>query len=46
ELATNPFLRGHVAEVKRAAEAWKQGPLAQQEEIFGAIRHWKDGFKG
>lgn len=46
ELATNPFLRAHVAEVKRAAEAWMKAPLERQEEIFGAIRHWKDGFKG
>ncbi|MCG6860015.1 MAG: hydroxyacylglutathione hydrolase [Chromatiaceae bacterium] len=42
ELATNPFLRTGVADVKAAAEAACGRSLTTGAEIFTALRRWKD----
>jgi len=42
ELATNPFLRTAVPDVKAAAEAAAGRSLAESSEVFIALRHWKD----
>jgi hydroxyacylglutathione hydrolase len=42
ELATNPFLRTSVPEVKAAAESQAGRPLATTAEVFTALRRWKD----
>ncbi len=42
ERATNPFLRTGVAEVARAAQAWAGRSLDHEEEVFAALRAWKD----
>jgi hydroxyacylglutathione hydrolase len=42
EKATNPFLRCHIAEVKRAAERFCDRPLNSELEVFAMIRAWKD----
>ena len=45
EIATNPFLRWDASEVKLAAERASSGTIdrnASPDEIFGAIRAWKD----
>lgn len=42
ELATNPFLRTDVPEVKAAAEAASGHRLQTQAQIFTALRRWKD----
>jgi hydroxyacylglutathione hydrolase len=42
ELATNPFLRVAVPAVKAAAEAASGRSLADEAEIFMALRRWKD----
>jgi hydroxyacylglutathione hydrolase len=42
EKATNPFLRCHVAAVKRAAERFCDRPLNTDLEVFAMIRAWKD----
>jgi hydroxyacylglutathione hydrolase len=42
ELATNPFLRTGVAEVKAAAEVQAGRPLATSADVFTALRRWKD----
>jgi len=46
ELATNPFLRGHVSEVRAAAEEFSGRPLLAEVEVFAAVRTWKDGWRG
>lgn len=46
ELRTNPFLRCHVPEVRAAAEANTGSPLADDVQVFAAVRAWKDGWKG
>ncbi len=46
ERATNPFLRTHASEVRRAAEARLARPPADPIEVFAAVRQWKDGFRG
>lgn len=43
ELATNPFLRTWVPEVKSSAEAAADKPLTTGAEVFTALRRWKDG---
>lgn len=44
ELDTNPFLRcGHPA-LKASAESYANAPLADEAEVFGALRSWKDDF--
>ena len=42
ELRTNPFLRSHVPELIRAAEAFAGRPLTSGAEVFATVRHWKD----
>lgn len=42
ELATNPFLRTGIPEVKAAAEAAAGGSLTTGAEVFTALRRWKD----
>jgi hydroxyacylglutathione hydrolase len=42
ELATNPFLRTSVPEVKTAAESQAGRPLETTAEVFTALRRWKD----
>ena len=44
ELAINPFLRCHETDIKRAAESHMGHPLASKEDVFAAIRQWKDSF--
>lgn len=44
ELATNPFLRSHDQNVKRAAEQFAGRPLTSVEAVFTALRSWKDQF--
>jgi hydroxyacylglutathione hydrolase len=45
ELATNPFLRCTVAEVRAAAEAQAPGSGADALATFTALRKWKDNFR-
>jgi hydroxyacylglutathione hydrolase len=42
ELATNPFLRTQVPEVRAAAERYAGRPLQSAAEVFTALRRWKD----
>ena len=42
ELATNPFLRTGVAEVKLAAERYAGHALDNSEAVFTTLRQWKD----
>ena len=42
ELETNPFLRSNVPQVIAAAERHAGRPLDRTEEVFTAIRTWKD----
>lgn len=42
ELATNPFLRSHVASVTESAERHAEGKLSSPAEVFAAVRAWKD----
>ncbi|EEF80014.1 hydroxyacylglutathione hydrolase [Methylophaga thiooxydans] len=44
ELATNPFLRSHNPNVKRAAEHYAGHPLDNAEAVFTTLRQWKDQF--
>lgn len=44
ELATNPFLRYDAAAVIAVAEARKKISNLAADEVFGAIREWKDNF--
>lgn len=44
EKQTNPFLRVHLAPVKRAAERYCGCKLDSEREIFAVIRGWKDKF--
>ncbi|MGH1470090.1 MAG: hydroxyacylglutathione hydrolase [Cellvibrionaceae bacterium] len=44
EKATNPFLRCHIPSVAQSAERHAGNPLHSEEDIFGAIRQWKDNF--
>ncbi len=44
EKATNPFLRCHIPAVIKSAETQEGKPLNSEEEVFGAIRKWKDVF--
>lgn len=45
ELATNPFLRSHVPEVRKAAEEFAGRSLIDDVEVFATVRSWKDGWK-
>ena len=42
ELATNPFLRCHLQQVRDAAEKYVGKQLSSGEAVFTAIRNWKD----
>ncbi len=42
ELATNPFLRTGMPQVKAAAERFAGHPLGSHAEVFTALRRWKD----
>lgn len=42
EKQTNPFLRSHIPELIRAAEAFAGKPLATPAEVFATVRRWKD----
>jgi len=44
ELDTNPFLRCDNEQVKKAAEQWSAQPLETKQQVFTAVRKWKDGF--
>lgn len=44
ELATNPFLRYDAAAVIAIAESRKNLDNLEADEVFGAIREWKDNF--
>lgn len=42
EKQTNPFLRSHIPELVRAAEAFAGGPLRDPAAVFATVRRWKD----
>ena len=44
ELATNPFLRCQVDEVKTSAARFCAKTLTSSAQVFKALRYWKDGF--
>lgn len=44
ELAVNPFLRWDAPAVIEAASHFRGKPLQQPDEVFTAIREWKNGF--
>ncbi|MGB2272348.1 MAG: hydroxyacylglutathione hydrolase C-terminal domain-containing protein, partial [Pseudomonadales bacterium] len=44
ELATNPFLRYDNADVVSAAMKRTEQSSLNADEVFGAIRQWKDTF--
>jgi len=44
EWATNPFLRWSQADVKQSASAFANQSLTSADEIFAALRRWKDNF--
>ena len=45
ERACNPFLRCHEPAVRAAAQRHAGRPLADDADVFGALRAWKDGFR-
>lgn len=45
ELECNPFLRVDQPGIRAAAEAWCGRELPLLEQVFGALRAWKDGFR-
>ncbi|MEO8976234.1 MAG: hydroxyacylglutathione hydrolase [Casimicrobiaceae bacterium] len=45
ELATNPFLRVREPSVRDAAEAHAETRLADDVDVFAALREWKNGFR-
>ncbi len=45
ELDINPFLRSHLPAVSEAASSWAGTPLTEPQEVFAALRRWKDGFR-
>ncbi|MFA7268413.1 MAG: hydroxyacylglutathione hydrolase [Sterolibacterium sp.] len=44
ELAVNPFLRWNAPAIIEAAQRFRGASLTQADEVFAAIREWKDGF--
>ena len=44
EIRTNPFLRCQIEDVQKAAQARSQSALANDADVFGALRAWKDNF--
>jgi hydroxyacylglutathione hydrolase len=45
ETRVNPFLRCDTPAVRDAVSAHTGRPLEQPEDVFGALRAWKDGFR-
>jgi hydroxyacylglutathione hydrolase len=45
ELATNPFLRCNQPSIRQTIEQKEKRHFSSEEEIFAALRRWKDGFK-
>jgi len=46
ERATNPFLRTAQPDVRLAATARLGRAVTDETDVFAAVRHWKDGFRG
>lgn len=44
ELATNPFLRVHVPQVRAAASRYRGRELSEPVQVFAALREWKNSF--
>jgi len=44
ELETNPFMRCHASDVKRAADKRAKQPLDSEDKVLACIREWKDSF--
>lgn len=44
ELNTNPFLRCHLESVRNSASKYAKRPMDTAEDVFTAIRGWKDVF--
>jgi len=44
ELATNPFMRCGVPEIKAAAERRVGRRLERESDVFAVVRRWKDGW--
>lgn len=44
EKRTNPFLRTHIPAVAEAAYRYGKQELANEIDVFAAIRYWKDNF--
>jgi hydroxyacylglutathione hydrolase len=44
ELAVNPFLRAHTADVKQSVESHSGESLDAPVDVFRALRRWKDSF--
>ena len=44
ELATNPFLRCGEPAVRAAAAGFARSELSSRDDVFTALRRWKDGF--
>ncbi|MFC1668959.1 hydroxyacylglutathione hydrolase [Spirochaetota bacterium] len=44
DLATNPFLRCDIMDVKNAAQKHSGGTLNSESAIFAVLRSWKDSF--
>jgi hydroxyacylglutathione hydrolase len=44
ELAINPFVRTHDKAVIASAEHFKGQALTSADEVFAALREWKNGF--
>ena len=45
ELQCNPFLRTQAPAVIAAAQTWAGRALAEEVDVFAALRQWKDGFR-
>ncbi|TAG78241.1 MAG: hydroxyacylglutathione hydrolase [Betaproteobacteria bacterium] len=45
ELETNPYLRCHSAEIRANAEQFAGSSLANEVEVFAALRRWKNEFR-
>ena len=44
EKLTNPFMRTHITAVAEAADHYREQKLANEIDVFAAIRNWKDNF--
>lgn len=45
ELETNPYLRCHSPEIRASAERFAGSSLANEVEVFAALRRWKNEFR-